>query len=74
MYELDAIAACIVGGLSFTGGKGKVSGIILGVLIFQIILYGFTRLGFGSSMSNIIKGCIIAFACAFDMLKNKIKK
>ncbi|MGL4338764.1 MAG: galactose/methyl galactoside ABC transporter permease MglC, partial [Turicibacter sp.] len=40
MYEMDAIAACIVGGLSFSGGVGTVGGIVTGVLIFQVIAYG----------------------------------
>ena len=44
-YELDAIAACVVGGVSLNGGVGKVSGIIIGVLIFTIIQYGLQFIG-----------------------------
>ncbi len=74
MYELDAIAAAIVGGLSFDGGRGKISGIIIGVLMFQTITFGFAFLGVGSAITYIIKGAIIIGAVAFDALKNRVKK
>ncbi len=45
MYELDAIAACVVGGLSFAGGVGTVLGVVTGVLIFTVINYGLTYIG-----------------------------
>ena len=45
MYELDAIAACVVGGVSFAGGFGRVLGVVTGVLIFTIINYGMTYIG-----------------------------
>lgn len=45
MYELDAIAACVVGGVSFSGGVGTVAGVVTGVLIFTVINYGLTYVG-----------------------------
>jgi methyl-galactoside transport system permease protein len=74
MYELDAISACIVGGLSFDGGIGSVGGVVTGVLIFQVISYGLTYIGVSSYLQYIIKGTIIIAAVAIDAIKNSKKK
>lgn len=74
MFELDAISACIVGGLSFDGGRGKVSGVVTGVIIFESISNGFTILNLATWMIYVIKGLIIIGAIAFDMLKVRKKK
>jgi len=74
MYELDAISACIVGGLSFDGGIGSVGGVVTGVLIFQVISYGLTYIGVSSYLQYIIKGSIIIAAVAIDAIKNSQKK
>lgn len=74
MYELDAISACIVGGLSFSGGRGTVSGIVTGVLIFQVIAYGLTFIGVNPYFQFIIKGLIIISAVAIDNRKFIKKK
>jgi len=68
-YELDAIAACIVGGLSFSGGIGSITGIVTGVLIFQVIAYGLTFIGVNPYLQFIIKGLIIIVAVAIDNRK-----
>lgn len=68
-YELDAIAACVVGGISFSGGIGKVSGAIVGVLMFTIISYGMTFVGLDMYYQYIIKGIIIVAAVALDTKK-----
>lgn len=68
-YELDAIAACVVGGISFSGGIGKVSGAITGVLMFTIISYGMTFIGMDQYFQYIIKGVIIVAAVALDAQK-----
>ncbi len=73
-YELDAIAACVIGGVSFVGGIGKIRGVILGVLLLRIIFVGLTFLGIDSNMQYIIKGLIILVACAIDMRKYLAKK
>ena len=73
-YELDAIAACVIGGVSFVGGIGKISGVILGVVLLRIIFVGLTFLGIDSNMQYIIKGIIILTACAIDMRKYLVKR
>ena len=74
MYELDAIAAAVVGGVSITGGVGTVPGIIAGVLIFTVINYGFTFVGMGPYWQLIIKGLIIVVAVAVDVRKYLARK
>ncbi|MGN7357268.1 galactose/methyl galactoside ABC transporter permease MglC [Paenibacillus sp. SAF-054] len=74
MYELDAIAACVVGGVSTTGGIGTVPGVMVGVLIFTIINYGLTFIGISPYWQLIVKGLIIVAAVAFDMRKYAAKK
>ncbi|KUO70530.1 MAG: hypothetical protein APF77_10010 [Clostridia bacterium BRH_c25] len=69
MYELDAIAACVVGGVSFSGGIGTVGGIVIGVLIFQVINYGLAFIGVNPYLQYIIKGLIIITAVTIDMRK-----
>jgi len=74
MYELDAIAACVVGGVSTSGGIGTVPGILAGVLIFGVINYGLTFIGINPYWQLIIKGLIIVVAVAFDIRKYLAKK
>jgi methyl-galactoside transport system permease protein len=73
-YELDAIAACVVGGLSFSGGIGKISGVVAGVLIFQVIAYGLAFIGVSVYYQFIVKGLIIILAVALDTQKYIKKK
>ena len=73
MYELDAIAACVVGGVSTSGGIGTVPGVMAGVLIFGVINYGLTFIGVNPNGQLIIKGLIIVAAVAFDMRKYTAK-
>lgn len=73
-YELDAIASCIVGGCSITGGVGTVQGVFVGVIIFNVISYGLTFIGVSSYWQNVIKGIIIVAAVALDVRKYKTKK
>lgn len=74
MYELDAIAACVVGGVSFAGGVGTVIGVVTGVLMFTVINYGLTYVGVNPYWQYIIKGSIIILAVAIDSLKYAKKK
>jgi methyl-galactoside transport system permease protein len=74
MYELDAIAACVVGGVSTSGGIGTVPGVLAGVLIFGVINYGLTFIGVNPYWQLIIKGLIIVTAVAFDIRKYISKK
>lgn len=72
-YELDAIAACVVGGVSLSGGIGKVGGIVMGVLIFTIIQYGLQFINVSPMWQQVIKGVIIAVAVAIDLTKYRRK-
>ena len=73
-YESDAIAACVIGGVSFVGGTGKVSGVVVGVLLLQIIFVGLNFLSVDQNLLYIIKGLIILLACSVDMRKYLAKK
>lgn len=73
-YESDAIAACVIGGVSFVGGTGKVGGIVIGVLLLQIIFVGLNFLSIDQNLLYIIKGLIILLACAIDMRKYLVKR
>lgn len=73
-YELDAIAACVIGGVSFVGGIGKIRGIVTGVVLLRIIFVGLTFLGVSANLVYIIKGLIILVACALDMRKYLVRK
>jgi methyl-galactoside transport system permease protein len=74
MYELDAIASCVVGGVSVTGGIGTIPGIVAGVLIFGVINYGLTFINVDPYWQQIIKGLIIVSAVSFDVRKYVAKK
>lgn len=73
-YELDAIAACVIGGVSFVGGIGKIRGVIIGVVLLRLIFVGLTALSIDANMQYIIKGLIILVACAIDMRKYLVRK
>lgn len=73
-YELDAIAACVIGGVSFVGGIGKISGVVIGVLMLRLIFIGLTMISVDPNLQYLIKGSIILFACALDMRKYLVKK
>ncbi|WP_305767184.1 galactose/methyl galactoside ABC transporter permease MglC [Candidatus Epulonipiscium viviparus] len=73
-YELDAIAACVIGGVSFVGGIGKVRGVIIGVLMLRLIFIGLQMTSVDQNLQYLIKGGIILFACALDMRKYLVKK
>jgi methyl-galactoside transport system permease protein len=74
MYELDAIAACVVGGVSTTGGIGTIPGVVAGVLIFAVINYGLTFIGMDPNLQFIVKGLIIVVAVAIDTRKYLTKR
>ena len=73
-YELDAIAACVVGGVSNLGGIGTVPGIVIGVLIFSVINYGLTFINMSPYWQQIVKGAIIIAAVALDIRKYLTKR
>ena len=73
-WETDACAACVVGGVSFTGGIGKISGVVVGVLIFTALTYSLTILGIDTNLQFIFSGIIILVAVTLDCLKYVQKK
>lgn len=73
-YELDAIASCVVGGISVNGGIGSIPGVVVGVLIFSVINYGLTFINVNPYWQQIIKGVIIITAVALDIRKYLIKR
>lgn len=73
-YELDAIAACVVGGISFNGGIGKIGGAALGVIIFTSLTYCLTFLGIDTNLQFVFKGIIIVAAVSLDSVKYLKKK
>ena len=72
--EMDAIAACVVGGVSFTGGIGKISGVVVGVFIFTALTYSLTILGIDTNLQFVFSGIIILVAVTLDCLKYVQKK
>lgn len=73
-YELDAIAACVIGGVSFSGGTGTIPGVLIGVIILQFINYGLNFIGVNPYFQIIIKGLIIIVSVSIDVRKNIAKK
>lgn len=73
-WDMDAIAACVVGGVSFTGGIGKISGVVVGVLIFTALTYSLTILGIDTNLQFVFEGIIILAAVTLDCLKYVQKK
>ena len=73
-WDMDAIAACVVGGVSFTGGIGKISGVVTGVLIFTSLTYSLTILGIDTNLQFFFEGIIILAAVTLDCLKYVQKK
>lgn len=73
-YEMDAVAACVIGGVSLSGGVGSVGGIVIGVLIFTVINYGLAFIGVNMYWQYIVKGLIILLAVVIDMRKYTKRK
>ena len=73
-YEMDAIAACVLGGTSMAGGKGSISGTVLGAMVIGIISNGLNLIGVSSYWQLIVKGIIIATAVILDSQKEKFKR
>lgn len=73
-YELEAIAACTIGGVSTNGGVGRVSGILIGVLVFEVLKICLQFLGVEPSYTYIIQGLVIIVAVALDLRKYLAKK
>ena len=73
-YELDAIAACTIGGVSTTGGVGTVPGVLVGVLVFELMKVALQFMNVNSSYTYIVQGLVIIVAVAIDIRKYLAKK
>ncbi|WP_380179662.1 ABC transporter permease [Kalamiella sp. sgz302252] len=73
-YELDAIAAAVIGGSSLMGGVGRITGTLIGAVILGLIKSGFTFVGVDAYVQDIIKGIIIVSAVSVDMYRNRKKR
>ena len=73
-YELDAIAASTIGGVSTTGGVGTVPGILVGVLVFELMKVALQFMNVNSSYTYIVQGLVIIVAVAIDIRKYLAKK
>lgn len=71
MYELDAIAMAVIGGVSLSGGRGSIIGTAIGMLIFGVIISGFTFLRIDAYYQEMIKGVIIVVAVVADVYRQK---
>jgi len=74
MYELDAIAAAVIGGTSLAGGVGRITGTVIGTIILGVMTSGFTFLRVDAYYQEIIKGAIIVAAVVADVYRQKRKK
>lgn len=73
-YELEAIAGCTIGGVSTNGGVGRISGILVGVLVFELLKIAMQFMGVETSYTYIVQGVVIVFAVALDIRKYVAKK
>jgi len=71
MYELDAIAAAVIGGASLSGGIGRITGTVIGTLILGVITSGFTFLRIDAYYQEIVKGGIIVAAVIADQYRHR---
>ena len=68
-YDTDAIAACIIGGASFRGGKGTMVGTMIGCLIISVLRNGFALLSINSAVQNVVLGLVIILAVFMDVVR-----
>ena len=73
-YEMDAIAACFIGGASAYGGTGKISGVIIGALLMGLINQGMSIMGIDSNYQRVVKGLVLMLAVMFDVLSKRQKR
>ena len=71
MFELDAIAACFIGGAAVTGGVGKVTGAMIGGLIMAVMTNGMQLMGIETAIQQVVKGMVLLFAVAFDLYNKR---
>ena len=72
-YEMDAISACVVGGVSAYGGSGSVFGMVVGATLIGVINLGMSLMGIDANWQKVIKGVVLLAAVVFEILNNKDK-
>ena len=73
-YEMDAIAACFIGGASAYGGEGGIFGVVIGAVLMGVINQGMSIMGMDANYQKVVKGLVLLVAIIFDVLSNKKKK
>lgn len=73
-YETDVISACVIGGISITGGKGKMPGVFLGVLFLGVLTNGLILLNVNEFVQMVVKGAVLLFAVSFDVISQRQKQ
>jgi inositol transport system permease protein len=73
-YELDAIAAAVIGGVSLAGGIGRITGTVIGVLILGVMTSGFTFIRIDAYYQEIVKGIIIVAAVVADQYRQRNRR
>ena len=71
LFELDAIAACFIGGTAVTGGIGRVYGVIVGALIMGVLNMGLSIMAVDSAWQQVVKGLVLLSAVAFDLVNKR---
>ena len=72
-YEMDAISACVVGGVSAYGGSGSVFGMVVGATLIGVINLGMSLMGIDANWQKVVKGIVLLAAVVFEILNNKDK-
>ena len=70
-YEMDAIAAVVLGGTSMTGGVGRLAGSVIGAMIIGVLSNGMNLMGFNSAWQYVVKGAVLLIAVLIDYFKKK---
>ena len=73
-YEMDAIAACFVGGASAYGGEGNIFGVVIGATLMGVINMGMSIMGVEANYQKVVKGLVLLIAIVFDVMSKKQKK
>jgi putative multiple sugar transport system permease protein len=74
LFELDAIAAAYIGGVSAAGGVGKITGSLLGAIVYMCLRNGMDLMGVDASLQYIIRGAVLVAAVIFDVATRRVKR
>ena len=74
LFELDAIAAAYIGGVSAAGGVGKITGSLIGALVYMSLTSGMNLMGTDISFQYIVRGAVLAAAVIFDVATRRSRK